>query len=99
MEKVNSLKTEDWPRAYETWEALEPTSHVPSVYSTANCLFPNAGGGCTDIQNAVEADAIFTVIPLFQKLGVDCTVVEELRAWAQKCGLSEIGTNMWIIHV
>ena len=83
MEKVNSLELSDWPRAYNEWEALEPADHEPSVYSTPDCLFPNAGGGCTDIQNAVEADAIYTAIPLFQEIGVDCEVLGSLRAWAQ----------------
>jgi hypothetical protein len=47
-------------------------------------MFPNAGGGCSDIQNAVEADAIYTVIPKFQDIGVDCEVVEDLRTWAKE---------------
>ena len=71
----------------------EGETYVPEVNSTQTCLFPNSDGDdsalpstsvkCTDIQNAIEANAIFTVTPLFQEMGLSCEIVENLRSWAE----------------
>lgn len=86
MEKVNSLDESDWPRGYDEWENIEPADYVPTANDFGGCLFPNPGSGCTDIQNTNEANAIYTIIPLFQEMGVDSATVIQLVDWA---------TQMW----
>ena len=84
MDKADLLDMNDWPRNNNgAWHTIETSSYIPSNYSISGCLFPNANGKCTDIQNAVEADAIFTSIPLFQNIGMDCQEVERLRSWSE----------------
>jgi hypothetical protein len=83
MDKVETIDPLLWPRSKKgAWDDLEPVKHKPRTYSKGNCLFPNPGGKCSDIQNAVEADAIFTVIPLFKQIGVNCVELERLRYWS-----------------
>ncbi|GAL72368.1 cellulase [Jejuia pallidilutea] len=83
-DKAASLDESDWPRGNDgAWWKLETMAYIPSNYSTGTCLFPNADGFCSDIQNANEADAIFTLIPLLQSINVDCVEVERLRVWAK----------------
>ncbi len=82
MEKVGSLDESDWPRGYDEWDNIEPADYVPTANDFGGCLFPNPGSGCTDIQNTNEANAIYTIIPLFQEMGVDSITVIELVDWA-----------------
>lgn len=87
IEKVSTMTSTDWLREDETWWALEPADHKPTIDARniqgSFCLFPNANGTtCTDIQNAVEANAIYSIIPKFQSIEVDCDAVEALRSWA-----------------
>jgi hypothetical protein len=82
-EKTGSLKNSDWVRGYGDWYKLEPADYIPST-NTGGCLWPNPEGGCSDAQNTVEADAIFTLIPLLQSIDVDCQTVEDLRLWAKE---------------
>jgi hypothetical protein len=84
MDKTESLDEDNWIRSDDgDWHTIEERNYVPSNYSEEDCLFPNANGNCTDIQNAIEADAIFTVLPLLQSIDVSCNEVQRLRDWGE----------------
>ncbi|MFY0654944.1 MAG: T9SS type A sorting domain-containing protein [Cyclobacteriaceae bacterium] len=83
MDKVTSLQVSDWLRGFDEWHLLEPADYEPQTNPPGACLFPNpSGNGCSNAQNTNEADAMYTVIPLFQQIGMDCDAVENLRQWS-----------------
>ena len=63
---------------------LEKENFKPYINSTEKCLFPNSNGGCTDIQNVIEANAIYVLIPLLRQIKVDEKEIERLKNWSKE---------------
>ena len=84
-DKAASLYKDNWPRANDgTWYKLEKENFKPYNNSTEKCLFPNSNGGCTDIQNAIEANSIYVLIPLLRQIKVDEKEIERLKNWSKE---------------
>ena len=84
-DKAASLYKDNWPRANDgKWYKLEKASFKPYSNSTGKCLFPNPDGGCTDIQNVIEVNAIYILIPLLKELKVDEKEIERLTNWSKE---------------
>ena len=84
-DKAASLYKDNWPRANDgTWYKLEKENFKPYNNSTEKCLFPNSNGGCTDIQNVIEANAIYVLIPLLRQIKVDEKEIERLKNWSKE---------------
>lgn len=84
-DKVETLVIENWPRANDgSWYKLEKPNYKPYNNSKPNCLFPNPNGGCTDIQNVNEANALSVLIPLLKQIKVEEKEIERLINWSKK---------------
>lgn len=62
-----------------------PVNGVHFPEAPNDCIFMDRreSGGCTDANDAVEIDAIYTLLYLFQQNGnVSCDVFNKLRGWA-----------------
>lgn len=88
LRKSTTYERSDWPTCdgirnagAKYWTCLEPADYTPKA-SNGRCLFLPPGA-CSDDHDAVEADAIYILVPLLIDLGVDCSVTRELALWGE----------------
>ena len=89
VDKLNSFAESDWNRVSPDQKArsdfeLEYRNTIP-VRGKDHCLFHQRriGGGCSDANDAVEIDAIYTLLDLLQQdKNISLSVFNKLRRWA-----------------
>ena len=87
IDRSNEYQPSDWPRTStrvlnaDNWYRLESTNYLPIEEPDAVTnfeIFSNQGAG-----DAIEADALYRLIPLLHEIALEPSIVQDLAAW---CG-------------